>query len=73
MASTVRMLMMHEAMELFQMAGPGLAAVGGLWYVLRDVKVRVKTLETKMNEHTDRLARVETGVEFLVKCEIKRR
>ena len=59
--------MITEAMELFQMAGPGVAAVGGLWYVLRDVKVRVKLLEKKMDGHTDRLARVETGIQFLVK------
>lgn len=58
--------MMTEAIELIQMAGPGMAAVGGLWYVLRDVKERTKTLERKMNDHTDRLARVETGIQFLV-------
>lgn len=65
--------MMTEALELLQMAGPGMAAVGGLWYVLRDVKVRVRTLEKKMDGHTDRLARVETGVEYLVRCETRRK
>ena len=58
---------MNEALELFQMAGPGLAAVGGLWYVLRDVKVRVRTLEKIVNDTRVDLARVETGVEFLVR------
>lgn len=58
-----------EYLEIAKLAVP-LLAIGGAWggakVALNGTRDKVKALETKQTDHADRLARIETKIDYIV-------